>query len=65
MLFQKRLNDFALHADSSAVYDPNLLKAKPDSLIEVFLDGNRDLPRLKRVKVEGILYWDFMHETRI
>ena len=41
--------------------DSNLLKPALDGLIQIFLDDNLDLPRLKRVEVDGIFNRKLVH----
>ena len=65
MLLQQRLDDLALHANSPAVDDADLVKASLHRLIEVFLDDNVDLFRLKRMEVDGIFDWDVVHGESI
>src|SRR5262245_35102054 len=65
MLLQQPLHDFALHANASAVDDPNLAKAFCDRLIEILLHHHRNLARLKRMQVDGILDRHFVHDASI
>jgi hypothetical protein len=65
MLLENGMHDLALNTDTTAVDDANLVKALLDGLIQVFLDHNMNLFRLKGVEVDGILDWDVVHDESI
>jgi tRNA-2-methylthio-N6-dimethylallyladenosine synthase len=65
VLAQKRPHDFPLHADAPAMDDSNFAKAFNDRLIEILLHHQRNLARLKRMQVDGILDRHFVHATSI
>ena len=65
MFLQDSSHDFPLYSDPAAVDDANLAKPALGGLIEIFLHDNVDLPRLKRVEVDGVLDWDVVHGESI
>ena len=64
VFFQNGLDNLSLNPDPAAMDDPNLPKSPFHSLIEVFLDDNPDFPRLKRVKIDGVLNRDLVHSIQ-
>ena len=69
MFFQNRMGDGALHPHTPAVDDPNFAKPLALGLIEILLDHDRDLSRLKGMQIDGILDRDvvrsFVHGPSI
>jgi hypothetical protein len=59
------MHDFALHANTAAMDDPDFSKAPLHSLIKILFNHDGDFPRLKRVQVDRVLDWDFVHLARI
>ena len=55
------MDDLALHADTSAVDDPDFSKAALNRLIEVFLHNNVDLAWLEGVQVDEVFDWNVVH----
>ena len=64
MLFQNRLNDFALHADSPAVDDANFTKAALDGLIKVLLNHDLNLPRLESMQIDRVFDRNLVHSIQ-
>src|SRR5215831_1383571 len=64
MSFQNRSHDFPLHADTSAVDNPDLAKATLNGLIEILFHDNLDFPRLKRVQVDGVFDRKLVHSIQ-
>ena len=65
MLLQQRMDNLALDANSPAVDDANLTKTFLHRLIQIFFHYDMDLLRPERVKVDGILDWDVVHNESI
>jgi len=55
MFGQDRLHDAALDADAAAMDDSNLEDARPNALLNVFLNDARNVARRERVEIDGIL----------
>ena len=64
MSFQNRSHDFPLHADTSAVDNPDLAKATLNGLIEILLHDNLDFSRLKRVQVDRVFDRKLVHSIQ-
>jgi len=64
MSFQNRSHDFPLHADTSAVDNPDLAKATLNGLIEILLHDNLDFSRLKRVQIDGVFDRKLVHSIQ-
>ena len=64
MLLQRRVHDFALHADAAAVDDPDLTKASLNRLIQVLFDHNPDFPRLESVQIDEVFDRNLVHNCR-
>jgi len=62
---QNSLDDLALYANAPAMDDPHFAKALRHRLIEILLHNRRDLSRLKRMQVDGILDRHFVHAVSI
>ncbi len=62
---QNSPDDLPLHANAPAMDDPHFAKALRHRLIEILLHNHRDLSRLKRMQVDGILDRHFVHAASI
>jgi hypothetical protein len=65
MLLKDRMDELPLDADPFPVDDAYLAKAEGYRLVQVFLDDDSNLPWLKRMQIDGVPDWDFMHLSRI
>lgn len=59
------MDNLPLNPDAAAVNDTDLPKPLLNGLIQVFFDHDMDLLRLKRMKVDGILDGNVMHNESI
>jgi hypothetical protein len=58
MLFERSLNDAALHAAAAAVNQSHFPKPCLVRRVDVLFDDRLDVPWMEGMQIERVLYWD-------